>query len=702
MDFQTARGMFEENAVADAPSTTAGNDNSDVTRKSSTALHGAVSPAAARARAALVPRPPPVLPVAHPNFSSDLNDLDNESDVYSAVGDYAADDEFFVAGVNDETSSSHACATALNGHASRSTSTADSADRRFSQRSEDYGSLPLDISDGDYTPSNSGNGHDYDVDDTPVEVVRQHSNFSRLSAQSWLTVDSAQEVEVPSRSVPFSPQSPVVIHSTTSQIPTRTYSSEADHNPATLFNIDKEGQLLQSIHSKPLLDKSIFECCVVLQAGVAAYKKKSFRRFGARRVWLSAGCDRLLWTSKKSGLPADHIKLQKVAKMKCVDREVSIDVSEGYRISLLFGDSEEAGLWVRALSCLIPLQARVRAPHDIMPPDKEREDFNLADDVFNSIPLRQYKCVNSHVVLCCARGQPQNIGNKLAFSRSDGSFCSLRYVPHAIVPLLLRSQEEIAVLKRLDHPNIVKYHECLLDEEHGGNYIIFEYLARGTLIDSTRLEGITPIPEKAARNLIWDVLNALEYLHTLRIAHGDVRPDNLLRAVNGSVKLNAIGCITHDFTQINNLPALVKARLGDASPAFLAPELCWLSDAPEAHPKSYAMDVWAVGVVLYFMLYGRVPFGGHDDAEIQASICKRRLRFPRQPETSRKVRSLLKGVLGEKDPKTRIGLSELKGHPWFTEGERYELEDAVGNSYKAVRLIVSLEEVDSAVQVAKV
>lgn len=656
---------------------------------------------------------PPLLQLERQQQQQTLPDDENlnldhnasaSSSSYSDVGDYAADKEFYVPGVNDPTDPSPATATDTQPHATTELSAV--------------------------SPHTSTTSTTSTASADSERVVRQHSNFSRLSAQSWLTVDSAQSLDddeeaeqhpdtttppnVPGDSIP-SPAAPLRNGTAASSnqngtrrprdapiIPNRNFpNAHCDRNPATLFDVDGDASLLETVQTKPPRELSVFECCAILQGGLAAYKKKSFRRFGARRVWLSAECDRMLWTSKKNGYAPAHIKLQKVARMKCVDREVSVDSVEGYRVSLLFANPKDAGLWVRALSCLIPLQARVLAPRGIIPPDKEREDYTLIDDLFNGRPLRDCVAVNSYIVLCSANRQPAEMGNKLAFSRSEASFCGLRYIPYKLVPLLLRSQEEIAVLKRLSHPNVVKYHECLQDQEHGGNYVIFEYLAKGSIMDSSKLEGVKPIPEATARECIRDVVNGLEYLHSLRIAHGDVRPDNLLRSVDGAIKINPLGCITHDFTEIKNVPALVRARLGEASPAFLAPELCWLSDAPSAHAKSYAMDVWAVGVVLYFMLYGRVPFGGRDNVAIQESICKGKLRFPRHPETSRKVRSLLKGVLGEKDPKTRIALSELQRHPWFTEAELGTTP--VGEaSREPARIIVSPEEVDSAVQVAKV
>jgi serine/threonine protein kinase len=357
-------------------------------------------------------------------------------------------------------------------------------------------------------------------------------------------------------------------------------------------------------------------------------------------------------------------------------------------------------MWARCLSCLIPLQSRVRAPRSIVPSDKEREDYTLVDDTFNGSNLRTYCMVNAYVVLGPVKGHTGQA--RLILSRADKTFFALRYVSPAATSLILRSHEEIAVLKRLSHPNIVKHYECLVDSSRGGNYLIFEHTPRGVVTSTQLLEGVAALSEPAARIVIRDLINALEYMHALRIVHADVRPDNILRAVNGAVKLNPVGCITQDFTEIRDMPGLVKARLGSASPAFLAPELCYLSSfAPRIPHKSFAMDVWSVGAMLYFLLYGRVPFGGTSDEDIHGNICVEKLKFPRVPETSRKVRNLLKGVLGEKDPKTRIPLAELKLHPWFAEGMTEE-EEYLSRASANIRLVVSAEEVDAAVSQATV
>lgn len=604
-------------------------------------------------------------PIARPaNVAAGTGDVVGHHSDYSSVGDYSDNHDFY--------------------------------DPNDAMLEDEFGMTAMEIEDDEEDEDEEG-------------LVRQDSNFSRLSKQSWLTIDSAEDVDEEDAALGATELLSAQPNSRIKATDTGTGTGTVDTGTGTNTNTGSEplsdddddplpesSGVLETVRSKRLGEKSVFECAVELLAGMDAYKKKSFRRYGARHVWLSSDVTHLCWTSKKDGVESDSIKLQRVAKLKCVEREVSVDVIEGYRVSLLFSTPDEAGLWARCLSCIIPLQAKVRAPLVYMLKEKDREDYALEDDAFNGYHLRDVFQVNSYAVLGQVLGHTGQA--RLAFSRSEKRFVAVRYISRRLTPLLLRSYEEIAVLKRLNHPNIVKHNECLLYQARGGTFVVFEHTARGTVADTNKLEGATPVAERIARELILDVISALEYLQALQIAHADVRPDNLLRAVNGAVKLNPLGCITHEFTEVRSMASLTRARLGkNGTSAFLAPELCWkAANAPRLPPKSYAMDVWAVGAVLYFMLFGRVPFGGKDDAAVQDNICEGKLRFPRSPETSRTVRNLLKGVLGEKDPRTRIPLAELKSHPWFTEG-------ALDNSGFGMQpLVVAPEEVDAAVQVAKV
>ena len=258
------------------------------------------------------------------------------------------------------------------------------------------------------------------------------------------------------------------------------------------------------------------------------------------------------------------------------------------------------------------------------------------------------------------------------------------------------------MLKHLNHPNILRCRECLVDAR-GGNYVLFDYAPRGPVMDIHSPEGVQPIKEGLARELVRDVISALEYLHSLRIAHGDVRPLNLVRAVDGTVRLNPLGCITYDYTEVKDHGELLQARLGSERAAFIAPEMCWLSakKPPEVH-GSYAMDTWSLGAVLYFMLYGRIPFSGKTPQAMQDNICTGKLKFPRVPKTSRKVMNFLKGVLGEKDPKARMKLSGLKNHPWLTDGLDPEAVAELRAPKPPAKVLVSEEEVEKAVGRAKV
>ena len=532
-------------------------------------------------------------------------------------------------------------------------------------------------------------------------LVRQESNFSRLSAQSWESVESAEMIEDGEGwKVAETGASEKLSERITPAAEGETERGEGLQNIESVRDGTMRRDVLQVVKGKDVQSRTVLECAVELLGGMAALKKKSLRRFGMRRVWLSDDCSKLLWTSKKVDVEVDHVVLNRVTKLRLQERELMLEVPPGQRKTFVFENEQSAQLWTRFLGCFVPLQARKKAPPGVVLKDKELEDYDIGEDIFDGKPLRQLKTVNDYVILGNQRGFDGEI--KLAMSRATRTFVGVRYLSPRVSPLLIRSPQVMAMLKQLRHPNVLHYKECLTDAR-GGNYVLFEYAPRGPVMDMHNPDGMQPIKEGLARELVRDIINALEYLHNLHIGHGDVRPHNLVRAVDGSVKLSPLGCIFYDHGDVRNPQELLQARLGNEKSAFIAPEMCWLAEEKsENSPGNLAMDTWSLGAVLYFMLYGRVPFPGSTPQKMQENICTGRLRFPREPRTSRKVMNFLKGILGEKDPKARMKLSGLKNHPWLMDGLDPVPFTDVGGQKGNVKIEVSEEDIGQAIGRAKV
>lgn len=481
----------------------------------------------------------------------------------------------------------------------------------------------------------------------------------------------------------------------------------------SLFGFDFRGDVFARIKSKAVNELSVLECALLLQTGISVEKKKMFGRRAKRWVWLNQQHDALQWCSKKVGKKKEEVRFDQITSVKQAEQQVVIehirfyqhfDYGHWYRTSLKLESCREAGVLVKALSALTPAHSDISETMGIALPREDAARYSLADDRFDGTPLNIMPSVNSYAVLCRAAYHAQNPGHMVVFSRSVKRFFGMQYVPRQAFPFFLRSPEDIAILKALRHKNVLRYRECLADTERGGHYLVFEYPSRGTLVDcreELRREYGAPVPESVIRELMVQVLSALEYLHALHITHGDIRPATLLRSMDGKVKVNTLGSYTNDFTEVHDLGALTQARLSGSSCEFIAPEQCWLvGDAPKAHVKSSAMDVWAVGAVLYYLVFGSAPFLGRDDLSVQHAICNNSVRIPDRPSISPSLRSLLGSALNQKDPETRINLNDMRRHPWFSDGACKK--SSTGQDRAPPDLIVTPAQVASSVGVAVV
>lgn len=214
---------------------------------------------------------------------------------------------------------------------------------------------------------------------------------------------------------------------------------------------------------------------------------------------------------------------------------------------------------------------------------------------------------------------------------------------------------EIAILKKLDHPNVVKLVEVVDDPEEDNLYMVFELLEKGELLE---VPTDKPLTEEEAWRSFRDVISGLEYLHYQKVIHRDIKPSNLLRADNGEVKIADLG-VSNEF---DGADALLTNTAG--TPAFTAPECLSIKQGDSPY-SGKAADIWSLGVTLYCLVFGSLPFHDENIVVIYNKIRSQQLQIPPDHELSPELVDLLGSML-EKDPMDRIKLHDIKVHPWVT------------------------------------
>eukprot|EP01054_Gregarina_sp_Poly1_P004951 Gregarina_sp_Poly_1__4950@NODE_2622_length_1908_cov_606_836502_g156_i1_p1_GENE_NODE_2622_length_1908_cov_606_836502_g156_i1NODE_2622_length_1908_cov_606_836502_g156_i1_p1_ORF_typecomplete_len602_score110_63Pkinase/PF00069_25/3_8e83Pkinase_Tyr/PF07714_17/2e52EFhand_7/PF13499_6/1_2e12EFhand_7/PF13499_6/9e16EFhand_1/PF00036_32/0_0016EFhand_1/PF00036_32/0_00017EFhand_1/PF00036_32/9_7e06EFhand_1/PF00036_32/9_2e08EFhand_6/PF13405_6/0_00035EFhand_6/PF13405_6/4_2EFhand_6/PF13405_6/1_7e08EFhand_6/PF13405 len=211
--------------------------------------------------------------------------------------------------------------------------------------------------------------------------------------------------------------------------------------------------------------------------------------------------------------------------------------------------------------------------------------------------------------------------------------------------------DEVAVVKQLDHPNIMKLYEFFGDKKY--YYLVMEVYKGGELFDE--IINRQKFSESDAAAIMKQVLSGVTYLHRHHIVHRDLKPENLLlesKAKDAMIKIVDFGLSSH-FDPSKKL----KDRLGTAY--YIAPEVL---------RKKYdeKCDVWSCGVILYILLCGYPPFGGASDQEILKRVEKGKFAFDPAEwgSISSDVKDLIKQML-EYDPARRISAEEALRHKWI-------------------------------------
>lgn len=169
---------------------------------------------------------------------------------------------------------------------------------------------------------------------------------------------------------------------------------------------------------------------------------------------------------------------------------------------------------------------------------------------------------------------------------------------------LERFKREGETLRQLDHPNIVKFIDAF---EHDKQYIIvMEYLSGGSLHDLIK-QGVLPIDR--ARQIALELCDALIRAHHLNITHRDIKPENVLLTSDGKPKLADFG-----VARLNEGTRMTRTGTQVGTPYYMAPE-AW-----EGKQLDAQADIWSLGVMLFEMLTGQVPFGGDTGAAVMNKV----------------------------------------------------------------------------------
>ena len=210
-------------------------------------------------------------------------------------------------------------------------------------------------------------------------------------------------------------------------------------------------------------------------------------------------------------------------------------------------------------------------------------------------------------------------------------------------------RRELEVMYKIHHPNVVKLFGHFEDNRYC--YFIMEFISKGNVYNLLTMDKKKILSTKLVATIMKDVISATYFLHNMNppIIHRDIKPENVLLNEGMVAKLT-------DFGWSNYIQEEKERKTVCGTPIYLAPEII----KEQGHDER--VDIWCIGVLLFELITGSVPFRGNDIETLKSNILHLKITWPKEmnPDAKDLITKILK-----LDPNKRLPLEDMLQHPFF-------------------------------------
>jgi len=239
-----------------------------------------------------------------------------------------------------------------------------------------------------------------------------------------------------------------------------------------------------------------------------------------------------------------------------------------------------------------------------------------------------------------------------ATNKSTGVSRAVKTISKSQMKNLERFKQEIAIMKIMDHPNIIKLYESF--EDHRNIYLVLELCTGGELFD--RIIDSGHFTEVQAALVMQNMFRAIFYMHENHVCHRDLKPENFLFTTKEPIEKTHLKVI--DFGLACQFKANQVLTTKAGTPYYVAPQVL-------AGKYDAASDLWSLGVIMYVVLCGYPPFYGDTDADVLAKVRLGNFSFNATDwkKVSEDAKALIKMLL-KMNPRDRYNAEQALNHVW--------------------------------------